>query len=134
MTDSFVTRCAKCLRQYAAVARVVCLCGAITAAPVIHSITNKGDVDSSPRASVALSTATSAGAVTMYYGDPVTNVERAGAGPGFFSVMANTPARHDVILAASLPGDRPGVYRPLLWTTDDGFAKAHLASTKVETS
>jgi hypothetical protein len=83
MIRSCFVRCAKCLRQYAPVARVVCLCGAITAAPIIHSITNHREVDSSPKASVALSTATSIGAVTMYYGDSVTNVERTGLGPGY---------------------------------------------------
>jgi hypothetical protein len=91
---SSLVRCAKCLRQYAPVARVVCLCGAITAAPIIHSITNHGEVDSAPKASVALATATSIGAVTMYYGDPVTSVERQGPGPGFHSILASVPSEH----------------------------------------
>jgi hypothetical protein len=89
------------------VARIICLCGAITVAPIIYSMTNDGEVDSSPKASVALSTATSGGNITMYFGDPITHQQREGLGHGFISILSALPGEHEP--------------RPLLWTTDDGF-------------
>lgn len=91
MSESTFVWCGRCFRRYKRQVVVACVCGSLIATPVAYAIAHDGEVKSLP-APVALSTATSGGAVTTQFTHFVTHQVYEGLGSGFHSMQAAVPA------------------------------------------
>lgn len=91
MSKSPSISCPKCGQRFMPAAKVICICGA--SFMLAHSFVSAGAAEPPPMAALAMSTATSIGAVTQYFVDGTTDDVREAPGPGFDAGRARASVR-----------------------------------------